>query len=551
MMQRMCLLRYARAAYVCCGICFLIGSCFAQKTKPDQRLPINRKTVYVSTADGQELLDKIRNVEFAASRAYLYARAATWLWDDAGKDEDLRWVAVNIATVGISDISQNQSRIPPTSVSFFYTDLLNIVRQHSTEEASRLEQNYPLQPLVNRTEQQKAGAAFSSMMSKYANSKSPRDVESATRLITAGYIPFGTLHGEIIRLHLMKSAELPRVLSATLVLEERQVATIPLEKMFFWSNFYLTDTPQELQARFLSATLNAIKSRFAELQNDVQELRWATGLLQSTLPHMQKVTPHLYPQAASLLANLTPNAPRGETVWTRIKNSSDPLAQTLTEADTAADPRLKRELLESAARLAQQQEKLRLAVDLMTAEKEDRNGLPEWYSYRDDFLNKVIQDALKLKDADTANYAASKMTLPLYHVEGLRKIARHFVEAENISTANDVLSKAVKSLQDAPEGKGKAVSYLRLSVDFIGVDDISASETARAAIKTANNIARPDKDEKGEFSQSLYLPMNETVRAFRVFARKDRAEATALSANLQPKDFKVAATLGIYSSSEK
>lgn len=550
-MRKATAFRNATILLVCSSICFLTTPCLAQKTQPSKKRIVTEKVASVSLIDGQELVNKIKELQIPATRAFFYSQVATWLWRSADNPE-LRRVANDAAITGIADIYEHRSHIPSATIAFFHSDLLRVVRQHNPDEAFRVEQKFPLQTTL--TEERKASASLLSALAKDEKDfQSPSsNLNNAVQIINAGSVSATTLQAEIFRLDQIKSPALPNVLSATLSLEERRAGALPFVNLFFLSHVYLKDsTPLELQRRFLAVILNSTKARLEDLRSDSQALSWATQTLHRSIPFMQKVMPSLQPEAASLLASLAPNMSQQESAWTRIKNSSDPLAQTLKEADTAADPPLKRELLESAAKLAQQQGKLRLAIDLMTAEKEDRNGLPEGYSSRDDFLNKVIQDALKLKDADTANYAASKMTLPLYHVEGLRQIARHFVEAENLPSANDVLSKAVKSLQDAPEGKGKAVSYLRLSVDFIGVDDISASETARAAIKTANNIARPDKDEKGEFSQSLYQLMNETVRAFRVFARKDRTEAVGLSASLQPKDFKVAATLGIYSSSEK
>lgn len=543
----------ARTLAVCALVCILMTPCSAQKVKSAKAVPKN-EAAFAFVAEGQGLFARIRDLHHPAARAFFYPKIVGLLLERVGADVDLRWVASDAATAGIADIVKYQHQIPRASIVFFYSDMIRTVRRYDAEEAKRLEQSFPLDAYSNAQEQETARASFQSALARYekGTQQSPQDLSEALGLIGSGKVPAAVLLGEVFRLDQAKSPALPGVLSATLTLEERQAGSLPFMTMFFVSHVYLKDsTPLDLRKRFLAATLASVTARMDELRNDPQAFSWATQLLQYSLPFMQTLMPSRYPQAASLLASLAPNLLRTETAWTRIKASADPFEQTLTEANSTTDSLLKKQLLESAARLAQEHGDLRRAVELMVAEEEDRGGLPQDYSYHDEFLDKIVQEAIKKKEMDTADYAVSKMNLPLYRVESLRKIARHYVESKDIPLADSTLNEAIKALRGAPDGSGKAVADLRLSADLLHVDKPRAFEMVRAAVKAVDEIVRPDKDEQGEFIQTLYPLLNETVSTFRLLASDDRAGALSLADSFNAKEFRVAAAIGVIGSPNK
>jgi hypothetical protein len=468
---------------VCALVCILLTPCAAQKANGTKAVPKNHDA-YPLIAEGQALLARVRALPHPATRAFLYPQVAALLWEKVGADADLRWVALDATTAGLEDIHKNQQQIPRASIAFFYTDLIRTVRRYDAEEAKRLEQSFPLDAVSNANEQERAGASFYSALAKYekGTAQSPQSLDEALGVIGSGKVPGPVLLGEVFRLDQAKSPALPGVLSATVSLMERQAGSLSFMTMFFVAHVYLKDsTPPDLRKRFLAAALASVMARPDELRNDPQEFSWATQLLQYSLPFMQTLTPSLHPQAAALLASLAPNLLQTDTAWDRVKASADPFEQTLIEADRASDARLKRQLLESAARLAQQRGDLRRAVDLMVAEEEERGGHPEGYSYHEEFLDKIVQESLGAKDVETANYAVSKMSLPLYRVEALRKIAKRHTESGDIQLAATTLEEALKALRDAPDGERKAAACLRLSTDFLKVDKPRTFELIRAA----------------------------------------------------------------------
>lgn len=533
-------------------VCILLTPCAAQKAGGAKAVQKNDEA-FPLIAEGQALLARVRALPHPATRAFLYPQVAALLWERVGANDDLRWVALDATATSIEDIYKNQQQIPRASISFFYADLIGTVRRYDAAEAKRLERSFPIEAASAATEQEKAGASFQSALAGYEKgTKQAESLSDALGLIDAGGVPPAVLLGAVLWLDQAKSPALSRVLSAVLSLEERQAGSLPFTTISFLSQVYLNDSaPLELRKRFLAVVIASASVRSEELRNDPQAFMAATQLLKRSLPLMQTLTPSLYPRATSLLASLAPNLLQMDTAWDRIKASAEPFEQTLLEADRASDPRLKRELLESAARLAHQRGDLLRAVDLMTAEEEDRGGLPKGYSYRDEFLDQVVQDALRAKDLEAANYAASKMNLPPYRVEALRKIAQRHVESGDITLAASTLNEATKALRDGPDGLWKIGAYLRLSSDFLRIDKPRASEMIRAAAKAADAIKRPDKDERGEFAQTLYPLLNETVRTFRLLARDDRAGALSAAGSFDAKEFGVAAVIGVNSAPNK
>lgn len=521
--------------------------CTAQKRKRDVTTPAGFEAARASAADGLELARRIKAVEPPPARAYLYLQVASWLSAGVEEDPAARQAALDVATAGVSEIHEHERQIPPAAAFNLYDRLLKLVSKHSPEEAARLREKYPLQLNTNLTDEAVAGRSLHAALTGLGNPPAAPDVTRATQLVLSGRVPIMTLQGELLRLDQARSPALRPMLDATLSLEERQTGALPPLNLLFLSPLYLRDTTTpDLQARFLTVVVKATQLNPMELRRDPAQFSGAVGLLQSTLPSMQRLGPALYATAAAQLAALTAGQARDESAFENIRNSSDPLAQTMLEADRAGDQRLKEELLESAARLARQQGKLRLAADLITASDENRTGLPEGYSAQDEFLDGVVEDALRQTDADTARYVLAKMRLPLNRAVALRKVARYFTKAQETLPALEALAEAAKALAEAPEGREKVLAYLELTADYSDVDYTRAAEAARTAVKAANKIPRPQEDGEGRFNWSLFPVMERTTKTFQALARKDRAAALSMAGELDRHEFRIAATLGVY-----
>jgi hypothetical protein len=542
---------------ICAGYglaCLLLFSpCRAQKAVAGSDAANKKDAMSASAAESLNLVQQIKEVESPAFRAYLYAKTVVWLWTSAAKEQSVRRAVVDAAVAGISDIHEHQHEIPPAPASKLYADLVSVVRQHNPEEAARVQQTYPLQLNTGQTEEDKNVAAFYAALSKLNNPQTAaQGLAQAVALITGGGLPASVMQGEIFRLDQLNSQALPQLLSALLTLEEQHRGALPLQNLFFLSYIYLKETtPTAIQIRFLSVTVKDSRPDNAEVRNDPAAYSFAIQLLKRALPSMQKLTPALYAEASAQLSAFAASPTKEERIFTRIKESDDPLAETISQANSTDDEQLKRDLLQSAAHIAKEQGKLRLAVELITSIDEDRRGLPDTYSSRDEFVDGVLQLALEHQEIETARFAATKIDLPVNRAIARQRIARFFIESKDTQSATDELNEAARILDAAPDGKERSLTYFSLADYFAGINLFRASEIARDGVKAANNISRPQKDPEGTFNWQLF-PLAESVkRTFQQLARKDRSLALNLSDTFQRREFRIAAALGVYSAATR
>lgn len=540
-------IRMASAAFAL--ICSA-ATCGAQELARGVAAPA-RDSARVTTADAAALVDRIKGVESPTFRAYLYAHVSAFLLARAGKDAALKRAAADAASAGLSDVEKNFDDIPDAMARGFAEELLGIVSKLDADEAGRLRREHTkLFPAPAGSED--AGASFQSALNRLDKPETSRQgLDEAVRLIESGKVSPVNLQGAVIRLSQANSPALPQLLSAALTLEEQRHGALPLQAMHFLSYFFLKETnPPELRARFIGAAIRATQLGPEELRATPSPLTWAVQLLRAVVPVSQKLTPELYPLAAARLAALAPGGSPADDVFNRVKNSDDPLASAISEADSTSDERLKGELLKWAAQLAKERGRLRQAVDLITSTDENRAGMPEGYSARDEFLVGVLQEALGQKDPETAAYAASKVAQPVNTAVAWRRIARYYKQAGDQRAATEKLDEAAKLLKDAPEGRQKAIVYLGLAADYLELDTVRASHTATDAIKAANSVPRPREKKEGEMSWSLFPVADAATKTFQQFASKDRGAALSLADTFQPKEFRVAALLGVYGSQQ-
>lgn len=536
--------RVASAAF---ALLCAAATCRAQELARGVAAPEKESAARLTTADASALVNRIKEVESPTFRAYLYAHASAFLLDRAGKDALLKRAAADTAAAGLSDLEKNFDAVPGLTARTFAQEMLGVVSKLSAEESGRLRREHT-RLFPARTAQEQTGADFQASLNKLDEPEtSAQGTEEAVRLIKSGQVSATSLQGAVIRLSQSNSPALPQVLSASLALEEQRPGAVPLQAMYFLNYYFLKETnPPELRARFVAAALKATQFGPEELKARPSPLTWAVPLLRALVPAAQNLTPELYPVAAARLAALAPGGSRDEEVFNRVENSEDQLASALSEAGATGDKRLKGELLRRAARLAKERGNLRQAVDLIASTEDDREGVPEDYSARDEFLAGVVQEALKQKDPEAAVYAASKLTLPNYAAVARRRIARYYVQSGDAPAASQKLDEAAKLLSDAPESRAKAIVYLGLAADYLELDPARASGAAAEAVKAANRVPRPRDQKEGEVSRSLFPVADAATKTFQQLASKDRGGALSLADGFQSKELRVAALLGVY-----
>ena len=377
-----------RHLLTCVWACLVAAPCFARQTRASVLQP-PAEAAKVSAAEAQSLLNRIKEVDSPTSRGFLYTRVAAWLWRAAGDDATARQLAVEVAARGISDVHAHQDRIPRNPAIACYNDLLAVVRGHSAEEAERLERAYPLRSLLNLSREEKAGAELYKALKKLQNPEtSAQGLEQAVLIINSGDVRPTTLLGDLYRQSQNNSPALPRLLAATLTLEERRPGSLTLFSMIFLTPLFLKDgMPPQTTRRYLEVVERATRLAPGDPRAAETGARGsAIQVLQATLPAMQKLAPDIYPTAAARLVTLAPNPHPHAAVFERIKNSTDPLAETVAEAAATGDKGLRRNLLSAAADRAKEQGKLRQAAELMAGMEPDGPEASALKEKRDEFL---------------------------------------------------------------------------------------------------------------------------------------------------------------------
>ena len=502
-----------------------------------------------TTADAQRLVANIKDAEPAAFRAYLYARVSAFLWERGLADTTLKRVAADAAATGVADIDRNFDEIPQTVARAFAEEMLALVARLDSAEAARLRRANAKAFPAPSAEEKTAADLHAALKSLDDPKTCARGLEDAARQIEGGAASIASVHGELLRLDARDSPSLPRLLSAVLTREEQAPGSFALMNMFFLSYTFLKETtPRDVRVRFINAAVRATQQVApAQGQLSAQD-GWVVPLLRAVLPHARKLTPELYPVVAARLAALAPG-PAPEDVFARLNASDDPVSAAASEAAFTSDARMKSELLTFAAHKALERGELRRAAELMAStEEEERGDLYKWFSSRDEFLEGVSRKALESNNVETARYAASEIKLANYHAAALRLIAQRAAAAGDAQSAAQALDEALKILKAADEGKEKATALLLLAADSVEIDSSRAADFAREAVKAVNDMRRPrgDAAEVGEFTWHLFPVADAVTKTFRLLASRDREGAQSLAETFAPREFRLAATLGVY-----
>jgi len=282
---------------------------------------------------------------------------------------------------------------------------------------------------------------------------------------------------------------------------------------------------------------------------------YAHGLLKANLPAVEKLIPSLYTKAAAQVTALTPpptaaTAER-ENAENNIRNSTDALAQMITEADRAEDKDLKMSLLGNAARRALEEGRLKLAVELMMrVEPKDKAREEYFVAYRDQFLGDVARRAVAKKDREALAYTAEHIHDPLQRASALQRLALMWHEAGDVLRAREVAGEAFKLLDAAKDDARKAVSLLNLATFFMRIDEASVQPTTQSAIKVINNLPAPKRDEKAgsearnDYLDSLVGTSSSLAVVFQRLSQKDGGGAYSLASRLERPELKASAILG-------
>ena len=485
---------------------------------------------------------QIKSLDEPALRVFLRLQVARLLWE--GKTEDAH-KAEMVATEALADIQEHQAEIPSLHLRSYQKDLLALLQLRAPDTAARLIKLYGLE--------EKGGG--NQIETAYSMLDSKEGVKLAVQKVSA-ILQSGADAGPLLlfflhRLSQEQPTELPRLLTEILAAEERKSASAAVKHLYLLVEFYVrNETPADIRTRFLNLIVKATRGSTAS--PDTEELSSAYNLLRITLPLIKTQQPSLYSLASAQMAAVAARVPHEiidrMALDERISQSPDPLSQMINEAETSRDSSLKNDLLRDAANLALNKGKLRSAVDLVMRVESDWEYHVLW---RNQFLDRVVDDALEKKDTDSADYSIIKIHSPLRRSSAIQKVAIYFIESKDMVSALERLNTAWKLIDSAENDSAKAVALLDIVPVFARVDGQRIPELAQSAIKVLNNIPGPNPEDKpGSDARENYIKTQiglayNIIPAFQSLARRDEIGALGLANALQRPGLKTAAIFGV------
>ena len=528
-----------RNATSLCLVIWLLCITWPVAGQPPGKPP--KPAVTFSASEVDVLEQRIKAAESPTLRAYLYFQAANWLAQK--KEPTATPRLLSLIETALNDIQAHESELGPRD-SQYHFGLLKIAQQIEAEEAAKWRDKYALQRKFDSPQEIATGKLIQAIQKLNDPAASTQAMETAKTVIRSGQVPIENFFGDLIRFDAENSPNLFPLLSAVIEWAEQAPGAIELGSLKFFTRMCMKEkVPREIKLRLFPIVLRETRAT-TSLLNSRQSVLDASFILQEALPVMQKLAPPLYAEGAAQLAAIRASQslgsdPKAE-AQQRIRESNDPLAQTLAEAQLTKDDKFKSSLLGSAARLAKGQGKLRQAIQIII---EARRVLSNPV---DEFLDGIVQDALAKQDVETARYAMAEMTDLIKRSDSLLRLAQYFMTQKDIGNTTDALQEAAKHLANAPSGKEKALAYANLALSWADTDDFQFRETVRLLIKSANNIEKPEKDPKGAFNERLIPLLRAETKVFTKFAAKDRTGALNTADSFAYGEMKAAAMLGVY-----
>ena len=531
----------------CCLMLVVVVVCSAQQKAQKQPPPTAQQQRITTIIN--ELPQQIKGMDEPALRVFFRMQVATFLWAD--KSSKASGEAEHLATEALADLADHESEVPEMYAHSFRQDLLALLEMNAPSLAASLAKQYG----TGRKEDQVAEA---NALLRQKNGVGAA-VDKMQSFLSSGGDPKFMMIFFLQHLEAEKPTEVPKLLAELLSTEEHKPSSISLETLVVLKHQFMKDErPPDLKARFIVVFIKAAQGILNQPSPEPQQMMFAHGALSDLLPAIQQLLPSLYPQASTLTGMLATRVPKSlldqEAVEERIRGSSDPLGQTITEAEAANDSSLRESLLTQAAQLALRDGKLAMAVDLITR-TESKESIR--LAYRDQFLDDVAAAALSHGDTDTADMAASKINSPFIRSLALQSITIHAFNAGDAARARESLDEAFQLVRTADNGSLRTSLLLDLTDLFSRINDQRLPEVTQTTVKALNDLPTPKSEDKpGSAARDGYVRMmlqiaQRVIPAFRSLARRDEIGTINLTDSIRSKEIRPLAVFAVSSLSRK
>ena len=503
----------------------------------EQHLRVFRKHILTRT------LDQIKKMNEVGLRLSARNQILSYLSENKTPSKDEKLTVTRLALDSLTDFSEHSEDILPFMADYLLSDLGAWIQKYSpdlTEKFESVAKNYK-------------HSSEASRIQGFFELKNGEDlaINRLRQLLREGR-ELDSLIYWLEELRRLKSREFEPLLSE-IVSVAAQGPQVSFETLFsIMPVYFRAETSMELQRRFLRMVISRTQPTNPGLEPISQR---AYELLSSLLPLYEQVLPELYEQAASqsfiMQVTLTENEKAVVARTKRLQQSLNPIEDLLTEADAAKTKTERNELLAEAAQLALKKTKFALCLDIV--DKLDASVAamsPEfWEDWKDQFLKKFVVDVLATKNTELALKASSRVSSALVRVETLALITRYWVNVDQKVAAQQVLTEASRIAGAGANDIEKTKAFFLLSLTCDPVDESRMAELLQSGIKALNNLNAPDSKDDRESYQEYIRTLDNTghqlTTAFKQLIKKDENGALALVEDLEKRDVRPFALIGI------
>jgi len=518
-----------------CLVLLSAGLCLGQQTPPDN-IDFARQR---AQAVADQLPTLIKDIDEPTLRIALRLRTAAFLW--ASGFEATSELAGDMTLAALEDLKNHESQLPAARAKRMYLDIISLLRLRAPALLQTAKEKYGLAQLIDQNRLLLASTELS------AGQQSSVTVESVRRSLNRREDLDSSIPYFMDRLEREQPAEFIRLLPEILAAVEQRANSISLETLSMLTRFYLRNeqTP-ELKRRFLQAVVRATGR--SSILSDPQESIDAFDLLSVTLPLIEKLLPSVYAQAGAQLAAISTRVSQQRfdlaALNERIKRSPDPLEELIREAERSENRAFRDDLLVRAARLAIHKGQLKLAVDLFekTAIAKAQGSWP------DQFLDEIVTAAIAAKDAGAAEYASARISAATARARALQRIALYLASKGDAERAAEIIKDAINLIETMENSTDKAGAMLEAATTFLKIDKARAAEIIRRAVKIGRDAARPkpeDRAAREDYVNGVTDFLGQFIEVFRSLAQTDEFLALSLADEIQNREFKASALLGV------
>ena len=499
--------------------------CLAQNIQAETSFAKQRATEIIADLPAQ-----IKKVDDASVRAFLRLRLATFHWSELS--EHSRDRARELTLSGLQDLDEHRAELMPLYANLFRKDLLALLELHAPDLAARYRAGGDNTEKV--TPEDPYDVAYSMLGTK---GQTALAVQTVNRVLSSGEAPTMTITYFLSELQRQDPSLVPQVLSDILSAQERRPETLSVEILSWLVDPYIwRNNREDLKRRFVSVVVAATAESYQ--WSDTGQLSDAFSLLRVTVPLIQKLLPGMYPQAAAQLATVRARLPNekieSSAIWERIRQSEDRLSQMITEANSAASPSLKNDLLIQAAQIAFTEKKPQLAFDLAMSVSTDDNSKV----WRQQFLSELVKGAVEDKDTKLGLAVASKIEMPLARAEALQRLAFLFFTLKDLWKAKELLVDSLKLVRGSDNTPEKAIALLRSLRVVARIDQAMVPDVAEESIKTLNALQFDSN------SRALMEVVWNTMPSFEALVQWDELGALNFVEKIQRVELRTVAGFG-------